>query len=30
LRMRISCDRDTLVKGLEAFGGFLERQARRR
>jgi UDP-N-acetyl-D-galactosamine dehydrogenase len=29
LRMRISCDRDTLVKGLEAFGGFLERQARR-
>ena len=28
LRMRISSDRDTLVKGLEAFGGFLERQVR--
>lgn len=30
LRMRISCDRDTLVKGLEAFGGFLERRAQHR
>ena len=27
LRVRHSCDRDTLVNGLEAFGGFLERTA---
>ena len=26
LRIRYSCDRDTLVKGLEALGGFLARQ----
>jgi aspartate/methionine/tyrosine aminotransferase len=30
LRMRYSRDRDTLVKGLEALGGFLNRQARLR
>jgi aspartate/methionine/tyrosine aminotransferase len=30
LRVRYSCDRDTLVKGLEAFGRFLDRQAKRR
>jgi len=30
LRMRYSGDRDTLVKGLEAFGGFLNHQARLR
>lgn len=30
LRIRYSCDRDTLVKGLEAFGGFLNKQPRRR
>ena len=29
LRMRYSCDRETLVKGLEAFGRFLERRAQR-
>lgn len=27
LRMRYSCDRDTLVQGLEAFGGFLNHHA---
>jgi aspartate/methionine/tyrosine aminotransferase len=29
LRVRYSCDRDTLVQGLEAFGGFLTQQPRR-
>jgi aspartate/methionine/tyrosine aminotransferase len=29
LRIRYSCGRDTLIKGLEALGGFLNRQLRR-
>jgi aspartate/methionine/tyrosine aminotransferase len=30
LRIRYSCDRDTLVRGLEALGGFLNQQPRGR